>query len=56
VKMGDAVKRGDLLGEIRDLEGKILEQIVAPKDSVVLLMMTNPVKHPDDLVLKMWLY
>ena len=56
VKMGDAVKRGDLLGEIRDLEGKTLEQIVATKDSVVLLMMTNPVKHPDDLVFKMWLY
>ncbi|HSB80906.1 MAG TPA: succinylglutamate desuccinylase/aspartoacylase family protein [Candidatus Methylomirabilis sp.] len=56
VKMGDPVKRGDLLGEIRDLEGKILEQIVAPRDSVVLLMMTNPVKHPDDLMFKMWLY
>jgi predicted deacylase len=56
VKMGDAVRQGDLLGEIRDLEGKTLERIVAPRDSVVLLMMTNPVKHPDDLVFKMWLY
>lgn len=54
VKLGDAVKQGDVLGEIRDLEGKIVEQIIAPKDSVVLLMMTNPVKHPEDLVFKMW--
>lgn len=56
VQMGDAVKKGDILGEIRGLEGKTLEQIIAPKDSVVLLMMTNPVKHPDDLIFKMWMY
>lgn len=56
VSMGDPVKQGDILGEIRDLEGKPLEQIVAPKDSVVLLMMTNPVKHPEDLLFKMWMY
>jgi hypothetical protein len=54
VGVGDPVKMGDLLGEIRDLEGKTLEQILAPRDSVVLLMMTNPVKHPDDLVFKLW--
>ena len=56
VGMADPIKRGDLLGEIRDLQGRTLEHIVAPQDGVVLLMMTNPVKHPDDLVFKCWKY
>jgi predicted deacylase len=56
VQMGDPVKQGAILGEVRDLEGKTVEQLIAPKDSVVLLLMTNPVKHPDDLVFKMWMY
>ena len=54
VKMADAIKKGDILGEIRDLDGSVLERIVAPRDGVVLLMMTNPIKHPNDLVFKVW--
>lgn len=54
VKLEDAVKQGDVMGEIRDLDGRTLEQIIAPRDGVVLLIMTNPVKHPDDLVFKCW--
>lgn len=56
VRMADHIRKGDVLGEIRDLEGRTLEQIIAPKDGVVLLVMTNPVKHPDDLVFKIWMY
>jgi predicted deacylase len=56
VRLGDPVKKGHVLGEIRDLQGQIVEQIVAPQDGVVLLVMSNPVKHPDDLVFKCWRY
>lgn len=56
VRMADPIRQGDVLGEIRDLEGRTLEQIIAPKDGVVLLAMTNPVKHPDDLAFKIWMY
>jgi len=54
-ELGAQIKKGDVLGEIRDLEGKIVEEIIAPRDGVVMLMMTNPVKHPDDLIFKCWL-
>jgi predicted deacylase len=56
VQMADHIRKGEVLGEIRDLDGRTLEQIIAPKDGVVLLMMTNPVKHADDLVFKIWMY
>ncbi len=56
VQMAEHIRKGDVLGEIRDLEGRTLEQVIAPKDGVVLLMMTNPVKHPDDLVFKIWMH
>jgi predicted deacylase len=48
-------RRGDLLGEVRDLDGTVLERILAPRDGVMLLIMTNPVKHPDDLAFKCWI-
>jgi len=56
VRLADPIRKGDVLGEIRDLQGQTVEQIIAPQDGIVLLMMTNPVKHPDDLVFKVWKY
>jgi predicted deacylase len=41
VKGGDLVTKGDTLGEIRNLKGVILEEIVAPTDGVVH-MITSP--------------
>jgi hypothetical protein len=55
VQLEERFKKGDVLGEIRDLDGSTLEQIIAPKDGVMLLIMTNPVKHPDDLAFKCWI-
>jgi hypothetical protein len=56
VQLGDPIRKDDVLGEIRDLQGRTLEHIVAPQDGIVLLVMSNPVKHPDDLVFKCWMY
>jgi predicted deacylase len=38
---GDLVSKGDTLGEIRNLTGKIIEEIVAPTDGVIH-MVTSP--------------
>jgi len=55
VQVGESISRGDLLGEIRDFEGETIEKLTAPKAGVVQLIMTNPVKHRDDLLFKCWL-
>ena len=39
--MEDLVTNGDMLGEIRNLKGEILEEIVVPTDGVVH-MITSP--------------
>jgi predicted deacylase len=41
VRAGDMVSKGDVLGEIRNLQGKIVEEIIVPTDGVVH-MVTSP--------------
>ena len=41
VKGGDLVTKGDVLGEIRNLKGQVLEEIVVPTDGVIH-MITSP--------------
>ena len=41
VRAGDLVSKGDVLGEIGSLNGKIVEEIVVPTDGVVH-MVTSP--------------
>jgi len=55
VQLGDHVREGDTLAEIRGIDGAILEEIGAPKDGMVMLTMTNPVKHRNDLLFKCWM-
>jgi predicted deacylase len=54
VGVGDRVEEGEILGEIRNLRGEVVEEIIAPEPSVVQLITTNPVKHEDDIVFKCW--
>ena len=42
VQPGDRVNKGQLLGEVRDLEGHSLEKIVAPANSLVQYVATSP--------------
>jgi len=55
VNVGDEIRKGDKLAEIRDIEGHVVEEIIAPRDGGVLLIMTNPVKHRNDLLFKCWM-
>jgi hypothetical protein len=49
---GDDIEKGQLLGEIFDLNGKVLEKIRAPSDGIIFLKMFNPVKLVGDLIYK----
>jgi len=43
VQVGDILEKGDLIGEVKDLEGRVLETVCAPSRGVVLLTIHNPV-------------
>jgi len=55
VKVGDMVTKGQLLGTIKNIQGQVAEELTAPHDSAVKLVMTNPVKLPYDMIFKCWL-
>jgi len=48
VRAGDLVSKGDTLGEIRNLNGKIVEEIMAPTDGVIH-MVTSPALWEGDV-------
>jgi hypothetical protein len=48
VKAGDLIKERDSLGEVRNLNGKIIEEIIAPTDGVVH-MVTSPALWEGDV-------
>jgi len=52
VQVGDEVNEGQIIGEIKNLQGQVEETILAPHDGIVYLKMYNPVKHPGDLLFK----
>ena len=50
--VGDEVIKGQLLGQITDIQGEIIEKIEAPSDGIIFLKMYNPVKLAGDLIFK----
>jgi predicted deacylase len=48
VKLGEEVKKGQLLGVIIDFHGKVLEEILSPIDGSVLGLRTLPKINPGD--------
>lgn len=52
VKVGEKIKKGQIIGEIGNLQGEVIETLTAPHDGMIILMMYNPVKLPGDLVFK----
>jgi predicted deacylase len=51
VKPGDEVGEGDLLGEVRDLYGDVLEEVRAPAPGVLLFLTTSAAVADDGLLL-----
>ncbi len=50
VSAGDLVKKGQLLGEITDYFGEILDTIRSPRNGIVSLVQSTRGKNPDDLI------
>jgi len=55
VKSGDTVSKGQSISLIKNLEGQTVEDVRAANDGVVQLVMTNPVKLPNDMLYKIWM-
>lgn len=51
VKPSDRVLEGDLLGEIKNIRGDVLQRIVAPTHCMILMYVSNPIIAPGDVVL-----
>lgn len=50
VKPKDAVKHGDVLAEVYDLRGNVIETLTSPQDGVVTLIKTSPAVFGGDRV------
>lgn len=48
IKPGDRVKKGQKLGELKDLEGEVIETIYAPATGIIMMVLPNPVKLAGD--------
>ncbi|MYC82440.1 MAG: hypothetical protein F4X19_10170 [Acidobacteria bacterium] len=48
LEIGARVRRGDLLGIIRSLDGRIVEEITAPAEGVLMLMRATPRIYPGE--------
>jgi hypothetical protein len=51
VKTGDEVPEGELLGEVRDLYGDVIEEVRAPAPGVLLFLTTSAAVADDGLLL-----
>lgn len=53
VKPGDLVRKGDRLGEMRDIRGTLLNEFWAPLTGVILMMYTTPVRTSGETIVIM---
>ena len=50
VKTSDRAAKGDLIGEIRDIRGAVLQRIFTPVHCMILMYVSNPVVGPGDVL------
>ncbi len=51
VKPGEQVVKDDLLGEVKDIWGDVLQKVTAPTDCMILMTVSNPIIGAGDVVL-----
>ena len=51
VKPGDTLLEGEVLGEVKNLKGEVIETVYAPSKGVVLLMIHNPLLEPGEKIM-----
>jgi len=49
--VGSELAKGDIIGEVRDLDGKLLETVKAPAKGIVLSMIHNPVVEAGQIII-----
>lgn len=54
IKVGDRVEKGQKVGELKNLEGEIIETIQAPANGIILTLITNPVKLKGDCAIRVY--
>lgn len=52
LKAGDSVIKGQKVGELKDLEGEVIETIYAPATGIITLIIPNPVKIEGDMAIR----
>jgi len=52
VKPGDVLSEGEVIGEVKNLEGEVIETVYAPQKGVVLLMIHNPLVEPGEKIME----
>ena len=52
-KYGEVASKGQKLGDIRNLKGEILQELIAPIDGIIHYTYPKHIKHPGDLILGM---
>lgn len=52
LKAGDRVTEGQKVGELRNLEGDVMETIYAPATGIITLIILNPVKLEGDVAIR----
>jgi predicted deacylase len=51
---GAKVKKGQVIGEVKDTFGELKEQVKAPADGVISLIWTRPAVNPGSILLQMF--
>ena len=54
VKVGDELKTGQLLAEVVDMFGDVVERIEAPRDGIARIVWTHRVVNTGDSVVRCW--
>ena len=54
VKVGDELKSGQLVAEVVDVFGYVVERIVAPRDGIARIVWTHRVVSTGDSVVRCW--
>lgn len=52
---GDIVEKGQKLGEIRDIKGDLLEDIISPVDGIIRIIFWHRIKNTGDFVYKFFI-
>ena len=54
VKPGDEIRKGQVLGVMKDIQGHVIEELVAPADGLVRIYFPYRIKNSGEFTYKAW--